>query len=281
MRTARIYGLRLLAVAAVAMAAAGCWKEDFSDCPGGNLILETIWDEIDEADIPDNYRAVIGTWSETLSGNSNEIGHAFEPGDYRIYVYNTPDKITINGTVATIAASGNGTDNMPGLLFTYSGDIAGLAENEYRTVQAYMAQQVGRITYEIMASGENIKEIGSVITTVNSARLAGIASSINIGTGVLSGSSSVSPRFVLEGRERYTAESSILGTIGTTQTLTIVLTTPSGATQTLSGDASTVLAGFNTYKRGSYHIVVTITAVDYNSGNITEWTLNGEPGTIL
>ncbi len=280
MRTARIYGSKLLVMAALAMT--GCWQEDFSDCPGGKLVLETTWDETgEEVDIPESYRAVIGSWSEVLSGNYNEIGHTFDPGDYRVYVYNTPDKITVNGTTATVTASGSGIDNMPGWLFTYNGDIQGLTENEYRTVQAHMAQQVGRITYEITAEGENIKEIGSIVTEVVSTRLDGIASSMNIGTGALSGSSSVSPAFAMEGRDRYTAESRIIGTAGAMQTLTLVLKTPSGATQTLSGEAAPVLAGFNTFKRGYYHIIIRITAVNYNDGSITEWTLNGEPGMIL
>ncbi len=276
MRTARIYGSWLPAIAAAAMAMTGCWKEDFSDCPGGKLLLETTWEDAGEdVDLPENYRAVIGGWSELLSGNVNEIAHTFAPGDYRIYVYNTPEKITVNSTTATVAGAGTGlTDNMPGWLFTYSGDITSLTGDEYRTVHAHMTRQVGRITYEITARGENIKDIGSIVTAVKSARLDGIASSMDIGTGALSGPSAVAPEFVPDGTVRYTAESRILGTAGSAQTLTLELATPSGSTQTLSGDAAPALAGFNTLKSGYYHIAITITGFNYNDGTITEWAIN-------
>lgn len=269
-------GLKVMLLG-VALLASGCnnWKEKFDDCPeNGLLTLVTEWNHRSPGvEIPASYRAIVGDYSETLSGLRNVLDHEFAPGNHHVNVYNTPEKIQITGVTATVAASGDGIDAMPGFLFTWAGDVIGLQKDENREILAPMIQQVGVVTYEIRM--EDGSDIGNHITAVE-ATLDNIASQLHIETSALSAPAKISPVFTLQGG-KFEAGSRILGVIGNVQTLTMEVTLAGGAgTQTLWRDIAPILDGFNADKLGTYHVVIEITGINQVTGRITDWIVGGD-----
>lgn len=275
------YGLKLIMLSAAILSLTGCWKEKFDDCPEtGGVTLVTQWNLRDSraATMPLNYQAIVGTYSGTLSGERNKLEHEFAEGDHHVNVYTTPEQITISGMTATVATDGDGVHNLPGYLFTHTGDVFGLTKGEHREVIAPMTQQVGTVTYEmVMEDGSRIDDLIAGITSV---KLEGIASAIHLDDQTLSGASSVSPEFAFDDvGGRYYGESRLLGTMGTSQKLTIDYTLQGGAgTSTLTKDLYSVLEGFNADKAGAYHVMVIVLANGTMPGKLIlepDWTARG------
>ena len=243
----------------------------------GRITLITEWEPRGAGvDIPGYYQAIIGDYSGVLSGVRNVINHDFAPGTHHVNVYNFPEKISISGKTASVAWAGATLENMPGVLFTYSGEVVDLKKNEHREILAPMKQQVGAVTYEIVM--EDGSDISDYISSIHGVTVDGIASSIDIETGALSGPASIAPAFTLSGG-KYVSSSRILGTVGASQTFRMQFEiTGAVGTHTLTKDITSLFEGFNANKTGNHHILVIIHMSDGLPGEITlttQWNDRG------
>lgn len=119
-----------LIVAATALSFAACdVKDPIYNTPHpeqGTITLVTDWSGIGEGlTAPASYTVEAGDYSAILIGTTNLLEPLFEPGSYHLHVYNTPQHITMSGSVATVAGASGNVDGagpfvqeMPGWLFT-------------------------------------------------------------------------------------------------------------------------------------------------------------------
>jgi hypothetical protein len=219
-------------------------------------------------DIPATITAKVGQYSATLSTDKVvEFPNLIEPETYHINIYNTADRITVNGTTAT-ADYGTST-SLPGWFFTWAKDVAIEEDKEYDIV-ATMQQQVRQLTLVIEPTGGTIDKITAI-----DAILTGVASQLNIDDNTHSVPVSVKPVFAKETDGKYAATVYLLGIVGTDQKLTTTMafagSDPVSITET--HDLATLLANFNADKKKPLilggTIVETPTEVGFTS------TING------
>ena len=120
MKTNSIYKTSLLA-AALLLAATSCVKDELHDTPHpdyGKITVTADWtDRGDGVDIPAEWTVTMGDYTGTETGETHAPDYLFNPGNYTLAAYNTPENITVSGTTATVAPeTGNGTyiSNAPG-----------------------------------------------------------------------------------------------------------------------------------------------------------------------
>lgn len=167
-----------MAVAGAAILMAGCNKDDTPDISPypdkGTLTLTTDWSARGAGtDIPGSYVVAIDDWSQTLSSETNTLDNSFDPKEYRVYVYNTPDNITVSDLVAsvkTVAApasmSGTFVTTEPGWLFSAATDVEVLKDK----VQAFtvvMQQQVRELTLVVKPSGDTAGDVAKITAVLN------------------------------------------------------------------------------------------------------------------
>ena len=162
--------------------------------PDYEIVTLTVqWSGIGEGlGVPESYTIKAGNYTATLTGVTNKLDYLFEPGDYRFYVYNTPERITMNNTVASVIApaviptdAGSTTsDNperfvydAPGWLFTSVLDATLTADTEH-ILAAPMQQQVRQLTLIIEPTGGMADKIESITAT-----LSGVAGTLDIANG--------------------------------------------------------------------------------------------------
>lgn len=127
----------------------------------GAVTLITDWSRIGEGlAVPDSYTVCIGDYTTTVSGTTNTIDRHFAPGTYRMLVYNTPENINFNGTVATQRKS-----YAPGWLFSYSTEVT-ISKDTDHAFTAVMQQQVRQLTMVVEPTGDaadRIESIGGIL----------------------------------------------------------------------------------------------------------------------
>ena len=163
---------------AAAILLAGCDKKDpsynTSHPEHGTVTLTTDWSGIGEGlTAPASYTVAVtpaaatatGDYTATVNGTTATLDHLFAPGMYRAQVYNTPQHITVSGSVAAVSgASGNvdgvGTfvHNAPGWLFASVIELAIEADAEH-AYTAVMQQQVRQLTLIIEPTGGTVDRI--------------------------------------------------------------------------------------------------------------------------
>lgn len=118
----------------------------------GTITLTTDWSQIGEGlGIPASYTVMIGDYTTTVGGTTAALDHFFEPGTYRMLVYNTPENIRIEGTVAD-ATPGQGV-YYPGGLFSCAAEVT-IAEDTDHAITAVMRQQVRQLTLVVEPTGD-------------------------------------------------------------------------------------------------------------------------------
>lgn len=298
MKRNRIY--QLIGAAAIAALLAGCdVKDPIYNTPHpehGTITLTADWSGIGEGlTAPASYTvaatpaaaAATGGYTATLTGTTATLDHLFEPGKYSIYAYNTPEHITVSGTVASVEAAtpptgqtGTFVRNAPGWLFASATDVAIEADAEH-ALTAVMRQQVRQLTLVIEPTGGTTDRIAGITST-----LSGVAGTLDMADGTHGAPSSVVLTFskIADGANagKYAATVRLLGTAGAEQrlTATIAFTDGSPAAVTLTSNLTTALAAFNADKRtpitlgGS--VVETPTGSEFGA-TIIDWTPgNGE-----
>ena len=162
MKTDSIYKTSLLA-AALLLAATSCVKDELHDTPHpdtGKITVTADWiDRGDGVDIPAEWTVTMGGYTGTETGETHAPDYLFAPGSYTLAAYNTPEHITISGTIATVAPDFNVRagqkeefqglqvpfsatliSNAPGWLFTSVQEVTVEADTDYELTAA-MHQQ--------------------------------------------------------------------------------------------------------------------------------------------
>ena len=256
MKTNSIYKTSLLA-AALLLAATSCVKDELHDTPHpdtGKITVTADWtDRGDGVDIPAEWTVTMGDYTGTETGTTHAPDYLFEPGSYTLAAYNTPENITVSGTIATVAkAHGDAADlfisNAPGWLFSSVQEVTVEADTDYELTAA-MHQQVRQLTLVIEPTGDAADRIESI-----DGSLSGAAGTLDFATGTYGAASDVALHFtkITEGSDagKWTATVRLLGITGNTQTLTATLTYSDGnpADTSLESDLTAALADFNSDK---------------------------------
>lgn len=285
--------LKTLSVFA-AISLAGCDVKDpiyNTPHPGhGKITLTTDWTSRTAGiDIPASYTVVTGDYTAIVSGATNTLDHLFEPGAYHLCAYNTPEHITVSGSVATVAgASGNAggagpfVQEMPGWLFTDAVDAVIEPDTE-QTFTAVMQQQVRQLTLVIEPTGSTTERIEHI-----EGYLSGVAGTLDFDNGTHSAPANVELQFakITEGADagKYAATVHLLGVAGARQKLNALIYYTGGTPKAtgLSSDLTTELAAFNADKRTPLtlggKIVETPTEAGFGA-TITDWIPASGSGT--
>ena len=282
MKTNSIYKTSLLTVALL-LAATSCVKDELHDTPHpdtGKITVTADWTDRGEGvDIPAEWTVTMGDYTGTETGEVHAPDYLFNPGDYTLAVYNTPEDITVSGTVATVVkTTGSGTENLisgtPGWLFTSVQDVTVEADTDY-DLTATMHQQVRQLTLVIEPTGDAADRIESI-----EGSLSGAAGTMDFATGTYGAASDVALHFtrISEGNDagKWTATVRLLGITGSTQTLTATLTYSNGNPQptSLESDLTAALADFNADKTVPLTLGGTIAETPVEAGveaGITGW----------
>ena len=256
MKTNSIYKTSLLA-AALLLAATSCVKDELHDTPHpdtGKITVTADWtDRGDGVDIPAEWTVTMDGYTGTETEATHTPDYLFAPSNYTLAAYNTPENITISGTIATVAkAHGDAADlfisNAPGWLFTSVQEVTIEADTDYE-LTAVMHQQVRQLTLVIEPTGDAKDRIESI-----EGHLSGAAGAFDFATGTYGAASDVALHFtkITEGEDagKWTATVRLLGIAGDTQRLTATLTYADGnpADTGLESDLTAALADFNADK---------------------------------
>lgn len=252
----------------------------------GTVILTADWSHIGEGlGAPASYAVQAGDFSTMLNGVTNRLDYLFNPGDHRIYVYNTTENLTVNGSTATVSAipaaagqTGTFIHSTPGWLFTCVAGATIEKDREY-AITAVMQQQIRQLTLVITPTGAMPERIEDITGS-----LSGVAGSLNFDNGTHSAPSAVPLTFtrITQGTDagKWAATVRLLGITGTEQRLTgtITFTGNNPAPINLNSDLSAALAGFNDQK----HIPLTLGGATVNTATepgfgstISEWIPGG------
>ena len=96
-----------LLAAALLLSATSCVKDELHDTPHpdtGKITVTADWsDRGDGVDIPAEWTVTMGDYIGTETGETHAPDYLFNPGNYTLVAYNTPENITVSGTTATVA----------------------------------------------------------------------------------------------------------------------------------------------------------------------------------
>ena len=256
MKADNIYKTSLLA-AALLLAATSCVKDELHDTPHpdtGRITVTADWtDRGDGVDIPAEWTVTMSDYTGTETGESHAPDYLFNPGNYTLAAYNTPENITVSGTIATVAkAHGDATDlfisDAPGWLMTSVQEVTIEADTDYE-LTAVMHQQVRQLTLVIEPAGDAADRIETIEGT-----LSGAAGTLDFATGTHGTPSEVELHFtkITEGDNagKWMATVRLLGIAGDAQRLTATLTYIDGNPQptSLNSDLTAALDDFNDNK---------------------------------
>ena len=268
----------------------GCDKSNTSHPDHGKIALTMDWSACANGiDLPTVFIFRAGDYTATISNTSDRLDHLFEPGAYRIRIYNTPEHISVSGATVTVGeASGNmeGTGKfvreMPGWFFSCVKDTVIEKDREYE-LTAVMQQQVGQLTLQIEPTGGMADKIERI-----EGYLSGVASTLNMDDGTHAVPLNVALEFtkVTDGANagKWAATVRLLGVAGSGQKLHAQIyfedNTPKPVTLTdADGSEGCVLtealADFNKDKKTPLalggKIVETPTSAGFTA-TITDWT---------
>ena len=282
MKTNSIYKTSLL-TAALLLAATSCVKDELHNTPHpdtGKITVTADWTDRGEGvELPAQWTVTMGDYTGTETGETHAPDYLFNPGDYTLAAYSTPENITISGSTATVApTAGDGTgsfiSNAPGWLFTSVQEVTIEADTDY-DLTAAMHQQVRQLTLVIEPTGDAADRIESI-----EGALSGAAGTMDFATGTYGAASDVALHFtkITEGDDagKWTATVRLLGITGSTQILTATLTYADGnpADTGLESDLTAALADFNADKTEPLTLGGTIAETPTEAGveaGITDW----------
>lgn len=270
MKTNSIYKTSLL-TAALLLAATSCVKDELHNTPHpdtGKITVTADWTDRGEGvDIPAEWTVTMGDYTGTETGEIHAPDYLFNPGNYTLAAYNTPENITISGTTVTITGT-------PGWLFTSVQEVTIEADTDY-DLTAAMHQQVRQLTLVIEPTGDAADRIESI-----EGSLSGAAGTLDFATGTYGAASDVALHFtrITEGDDagKWTATVRLLGIAGNLQRLTATLTYSNGNPQPteLESDLTEALADFNADKTEPLTLGGTIAETPTEAGveaGITDW----------
>ena len=163
-----------------------CVKDELHDTPHpdtGKITVTADWTDRGEGvELPAQWTVTMGDYTGTETGETHAPDYLFNPGDYTLAAYSTPENITISGSTATVApTAGDGTgsfiSNAPGWLFTSVQEVTIEADTDY-DLTAAMHQQVRQLTLVIEPTGDAADRIESI-----EGALSGAAGTMDFATG--------------------------------------------------------------------------------------------------
>ena len=277
----KTYKLHIIILSAALPLLSACVKDELHDTPHpshGAITVTADWtDRGDDVNIPAEWTMTMGDYTGTETEETHAPDYLFDPGNYTLAAYNTPENITVSGTTATVAPeTGNGTyiSNAPGWLFTSVQEVTVEADTDYELTAA-MHQQVRQLTLVIEPMGDAADRIESI-----EGSLSGAAGTLDFATGTYGAASDVALHFtkLIEGSDagKWTATVRLLGITGNTQTLTATLTYADGnpADTNLESYLTEALADFNSDKTVPLTLGGTIAETPTEAGveaGITGW----------
>ena len=252
----------------------------------GKIAVTADWSARGEGiDIPATWTVTMGDYTGTEAGETHAPDYLFAPGNYTLAAYNTPENITVSGTIATVAkAHGDAADlfisNAPGWLFTSVQEVTVEADTDYE-LTAVMHQQVRELNIIIEPTGDAKDRIESI-----EGHLSGAAGTFDFATDTYGAASDVALHFtkITDGSDagKWTATVRLLGIAGDTQRLMATLTYADGnpADTNLESDLTEALADFNSDKTAPLTLGGTIAETpeetEFSEFEITGWETGDE-----
>lgn len=275
-----------MAVAGALLVAVSCVKDTLYNTPHpdhGKITVTADWADRGEGiEIPAAWRMSMADYTGSASGAIHAPDHLFEPGTYTLTAWNPVDKITVDGTVATVTpATGNGggvgvfIEGDPDWFFTHVQQVQ-IEKDTDHTVTAAMKQQTRELTLVIEPTGDAADRITEII-----AYLTGVAGTLDFATGTYGAVSNVELPFtkITDGADagKWMATVRLLGITGGEQKLKGEIRYAEGnpLPTMLDSDLSEVLKDFNTKKNESMALggtlVKTPDEVDFSAFEISGW----------
>lgn len=230
------------ALAAVVLSLTSCVKDELFNTPHpdkGAVILTADWAERSSACAAPTeytlYHTCCETASYTMDGTTSCcVPSLFAEGTHTLVAHNTADKITIDGLTATVAAVKDGhIDPMPGYLLAASHEITTVKDDTVR-VTLPMCQRVRDMRIELTVTEGDPEQIESVTGT-----LTGVAASFDLAGQKLTGAEASALLTFSRSSDKLTADTRLLGFIGTTPSFTLEILFTDGRTQTVRNDRFT------------------------------------------
>lgn len=270
----------LIAAAGAAMLLPSCDVKDpiynTTHPEHGQVIVSADWSAIGTGiSAPSAYTVLVDDRTYAVTSDPYTIPDLIDPGERTFYFHNTAVGITMNGTVASVAAANGNIVNMPDWFFT-----AAVAETVQKdAVQEFtapMAQQVRELTIEIVPTGDAAALVESIVCT-----LSGVAGTFDLNGGVHGTPSTVALVFEksAEGNS-WTATVRLLGVIPDGEKILSGMVTYTGGNpedMDFSSDLTSALANFNADKatplRLSGQMVETPTEAVVSGTTINDWVV--------
>lgn len=234
--------LLLLTANCLLLTVISCTRVDLEDPLKGKMTLVTDWNKRTAAiEQPPSYTVILNNQTLNYTQTSNLLPE-LDAGTYRIHIYNTPEKITISGTIASVNIIGNNVDPLPGWLFTATTE-ARYADFKEETITMQMRQQVRQLTITLKPTGGTIDKISNI-----TASLSGIAGAWDFKENKPTGNSvSVPLNFTKKEDGTWQITIRLLGITGSQQRLigTVSFEGGSPADIALDSDLSAIIAKFN------------------------------------
>ena len=259
--------------------------------PGqGKVRLTTDWSRRGSGvTVPSSYNVVADGTLRTFTSATNAI--LLDPGTYSALLYNTASGITISGNTAKVNTTSSGyTEALPGWLFSGTASLVAEADSE-SSATALMNQLLRQATFTF-----NITSGDRAMFASATASLSNVASSVDLLTGSLSGSATVSPVFQLNGNS-ITATVRLLGITTPGQRLDVTFRFNDNTTRTVTVNLTESMQNFNESKSTPFTYSeninipttppitppvtppVTPPAIPPVTGDINDWNSGGEKET--
>ena len=196
--------------------------------------------------VPTEYRVEASGTTTTANGAAFTLPGLFEPGDVEVLAYNLPAGVSIDGGIATVNTGADGTLLVPdaGVLFSGAATAHVVADDTARVTLA-MQQRMREVRFTLTVTDGDPERITAI-----EARLDGVAASIDLRTGEVTGNSaSVRLSFVREDN-KLTANLWTVGiATGAKQQIVTTLTFSDGNRTEPSSTGSRVTATAVTWTR--------------------------------
>lgn len=267
---------KFLSCGLIALLMASCVKDDLYNTPHPDRGVAAISVDFPQGTGDD---VVIEVDDEPIEGATSS---PLEPGLHTVLAYNLPQGFSVTDGIAYVDAASDTRalsaviEPRPGYLYSGTQQIEMMADDTVR-VSLHVEPRVRDLRIELDVTEGDASRIVSATGT-----LTGVAGAFDLRSETLTGEpvATVSD-FAHEG-STVAADFRLLGTMGGTQTFTLVLTFTDGYTQTVESDLTDILSDFN---GGDYTQRFTVTGnlsvpVQGSVGNCTinGWnTVEGDP----
>lgn len=241
----------MLLSACSALLLAGCDVKDpifHTPHPGKGVVAGiTDWTQRGEGvDIPAEYRVEAAATTATASGTAFVVPGLFESGNREVVAYNVPSGVNVNAGIATVNTGAEASALLvpdPGILFSGTA-VANVTADDTVRITLPMRQLMRQVQFGLTVSGGNPEGIAAI-----DARLEGVAASIDLKTGKVTGeAAAVRIPFVRTGN-KLTAGIWVVGMIpSAAQRIVVVLTFANGTTTVNTSDVSDAFLNFNADK---------------------------------